>query len=45
MNRGWPLGAALMIGWTALLAWAAAEPIERRAVAPLTILVVVGRGV
>ena len=35
-------GAALMIGWTALLAWAAAEPLERRGVAPLTILVVVG---
>jgi hypothetical protein len=35
-------GAALMIGWTALLAWAAAEPVERRAVAPLTILVVAG---
>jgi len=35
-------GAALMIGWTALLAWAAARPVERRAVAPLTMLVVGG---
>ena len=35
-------GAALMVGWTALLLWAAAKPAERRAVAPLTMLVVVG---
>jgi len=35
-------GAALMVGWTALLAWAAAKPIERRGVAPLTMLVVAG---
>ena len=35
-------GAALMIGWTALLVWAAAEPVDRRAVAPLTMLVVAG---
>jgi len=35
-------GAALMIGWTALLAWAAAKPVERRTVAPLTMLVVGG---
>jgi hypothetical protein len=35
-------GAALMVGWTALLVWAAAKPAERRAVAPLTMLVVVG---
>jgi len=35
-------GAALMVGWTALLAWAAAKPVERRAVAPLTMLVVAG---
>ena len=35
-------GVALMIGWTALLAWAAAKPVERRAVAPLTMLVVAG---
>ena len=35
-------GAALMIGWTALLVWAAAKPVERRAVALLTMLVVAG---
>jgi len=35
-------GAALMIGWTALLVWAAAKPVERRAVAPLAMLVVAG---
>ena len=35
-------GAALMIGWTALLVWAAAKPVDRRAVAPLTMLVVAG---
>jgi hypothetical protein len=35
-------GAALMVGWTALLVWAAAKPVDRRAVAPLTMLVVVG---
>ncbi len=35
-------GAALMVGWTALLVWAAAKPAERRAVAPLTMLVVAG---
>ena len=35
-------GAALMVGWTALLVWAAGKPAERRAVAPLTMLVVVG---
>jgi hypothetical protein len=35
-------GASLMVGWTALLLWAAAKPVDRRAVAPLTMLVVVG---
>ncbi|MDH3336718.1 MAG: hypothetical protein OER22_02150 [Gammaproteobacteria bacterium] len=35
-------GAALMVGWTALLVWAAASPVDRRAVAPLTMLVVAG---
>jgi len=35
-------GAALMVGWTALLVWAAAKPVERRAVAPLAMLVVAG---
>lgn len=34
--------AALMLGWTALLLWAYHRPIERRAVAGLTILVIVG---
>jgi hypothetical protein len=35
-------GAALMVGWTALLVWAAAKPVDRREVAPLTMLVVAG---
>lgn len=35
-------GAALMVGWTALLVWAAAKPVDRRAVAPLMMLVVAG---
>lgn len=35
-------GAALMVGWTALLVWAAVKPAERRAVALLTMLVVIG---
>ncbi len=35
-------GAALMAGWTGLLGWAARRPHERRAVAVLTVLVVVG---
>ena len=35
-------GAALMVGWTALLVWAAAKPIDRRAVAPITMLVLAG---
>jgi hypothetical protein len=35
-------GAALMLGWTALLLWAAQRPVERRAVAPLTLLVIAG---
>src|SRR5512143_1064867 len=34
--------AALMLGWTVLLLWAARRPVERRAVAAFTILVVVG---
>ena len=34
--------AALMLGWTGLLLWAYQQPIERRAVAAFTILVVVG---
>ena len=35
-------GGALMTGWTALLLWAAAKPLERRGVAPLTMVVVSG---
>jgi hypothetical protein len=35
-------GAALMTGWTFLLLWAARRPVERRAVAPLTMVVVTG---
>ena len=35
-------GAALMVGWAVLLVWAAAKPVDRRAVAPLTMLVVIG---
>jgi hypothetical protein len=35
-------GAALMTGWTFLLLWAARKPVERRAVAPLTMIVVGG---
>lgn len=35
-------GASLMLGWTALLLWAWRRPVERRFVAPLTILVILG---
>jgi len=35
-------GAALMFGWTALLLWAYRRPVERRFVAALTAIVVVG---
>ncbi len=38
-------GAALMLGWTLLLVWAAFKPLARRAVAPLTIVVILGIGV
>ena len=34
--------ASLMLGWTALLLWAYRRPIERRFIAPLTILVICG---
>lgn len=34
--------ASLMLGWTALLAWAYRRPLERAFVAPLTLLVVYG---
>jgi hypothetical protein len=35
-------GAALMLGWTALLVWAYQRPLERRGVAALTVLVIYG---
>jgi hypothetical protein len=35
-------GAALMLGWTALLLWAYRRPLERRFVAALTVLVIYG---
>jgi hypothetical protein len=35
-------GASLMLGWTALLLWAWRRPLERRAVAALTVLVIYG---
>lgn len=35
-------GASLMLGWTLLLIWAYQKPIERRFVALLTMLVIVG---
>ena len=35
-------GAALMLGWTALLLWADRKPAERRGILLLTVFVVVG---
>ena len=35
------MGASLMIGWTALLLWAARRPIERSGVLPLTVFPVI----
>ena len=35
-------GASLMLGWTGLLIWAYRRPVERRAIAALTILVICG---
>lgn len=35
-------GASLMLGWTGLLVWAARSPLDRRFVAPLTVLVIGG---
>jgi len=35
-------GASLMLGWTILLLWAYRRPIERRAVAAFTIVVIAG---
>jgi len=34
--------ASLMLGWTALLLWAAQRPLERAFVAPLTVIVIYG---
>jgi hypothetical protein len=31
------VGAALMAGWTGILLWAAADPIERRGIIPITL--------
>lgn len=36
------MGASLMIGWTLLLLWAYQKPAERRFVAPLTLVVIIG---
>ena len=36
------LGAPLMLGWSLLLLWAYKKPVERRTVALLTILAIVG---
>lgn len=35
-------GASLMLGWTVLLLWAYRRPMERRFIAPLTVLVIYG---
>jgi len=35
-------GASLMAGWTLLLIWAYKKPLERRFIAFLTILVIIG---
>jgi hypothetical protein len=35
-------GASLMLGWTVLLIWAYQKPLERKAVAALTVLVIYG---
>ncbi len=35
-------GASLMLGWTVLLIWAYQKPMERKAVAALTVLVICG---
>lgn len=36
------IGASLMLGWTLLLLWAYRNPVERRFVALLTIIVILG---
>jgi hypothetical protein len=39
------MGASLMLGWTLLLLWAYRKPLERRFVALLTVIVVMGMGI
>ena len=34
------MGAGLMLGWTVLLVWADRRPVERRAVVPITMVVI-----
>ena len=34
-------GAALMLAWTILLIWAARSPVERKAIVPLTLIIIV----
>jgi uncharacterized membrane protein len=41
-SYGLRCGAPLMIGWTVLLFWAQREPVARRDILPLTLVVVVG---
>ncbi len=36
------MGAPLMFGWTVLLLWADRKPLERRAILPITLLVILG---
>ncbi len=36
------MGAPLMFGWTVLLLWADRKPLERQAILPITLLVVLG---
>ncbi|MFZ5909540.1 MAG: hypothetical protein ACOYYU_05950 [Chloroflexota bacterium] len=36
------MGAPLMFGWTALLLWADRQPLERKGILPITLLVVIG---
>jgi hypothetical protein len=36
------LGAPVMLGWSLLLLWAYKKPVERRTIAPLTILAIIG---
>jgi len=36
------MGAPLMFGWTLLLLWADRKPLERKAILPITLLVILG---